>query len=47
MKQKYGTFEAFKKTWAAENSTDVPEQSKPTAMPDRRILKKLRAAYAG
>ena len=27
LKQKYGTFEAFKKTWAAENST-VPEQSK-------------------
>ena len=24
LKQKYGTFEAFKKTWAAENST-VPE----------------------
>ncbi len=27
LKQKYGTFEAFKKTWAVENST-VPEQSK-------------------
>ena len=27
LKQRYGTFEAFKKTWAVENST-VPEQSK-------------------
>ncbi len=37
LKQKYGTFEAFKKTWAAENST-VPEQSK-TVITDLKEIK--------
>ena len=37
LKQKYGTFEAFKKTWAAENST-VPEQSK-TVLTDLKEIK--------
>lgn len=37
LKQRYGTFEAFKKTWAAENST-VPEQSK-TVITDLKEIK--------
>ena len=37
LKQKYGTFEAFKKTWAAENST-VSEQSK-TVLTDLKEIK--------
>ncbi|MFR4578354.1 MAG: M15 family metallopeptidase [Clostridium fessum] len=41
LKQKYGTFEAFKKTWAAENST-VPEQSKTVILDLKEIKSGIR-----